>query len=93
MVKQVASFGGDISDFVPACLYDKIKRPSKDTISKLLICVVASFNKSIRSLIEKLGCLFGDEKIIEKYSNFSLDREYRYGKIKVSSFCYKENIE
>ena len=24
MVKQVASFGGDISDFVPACLYDKI---------------------------------------------------------------------
>ena len=34
-----------------------------------------------------------DEKIIEKYSNFSLDREYRYGKIKVSSFCYKENIE
>ena len=34
-----------------------------------------------------------DEKIIEKYSNFSLDREYRYGKIKVSSFCDKENIE
>lgn len=34
-----------------------------------------------------------DEKIIEKYSNFSLDREYRYGKIKISSFCYKENIE
>jgi pantetheine-phosphate adenylyltransferase len=24
MVKQVASFGGDISDFVPVCLYDKI---------------------------------------------------------------------
>ncbi|MBQ9673806.1 MAG: pantetheine-phosphate adenylyltransferase [Ruminococcus sp.] len=24
MVKQVASFGGDISDFVPDCLYDKI---------------------------------------------------------------------
>ena len=24
MVKQVASFGGDISDFVPTCLYEKI---------------------------------------------------------------------
>ncbi|MDY4813776.1 MAG: 16S rRNA (guanine(966)-N(2))-methyltransferase RsmD [Ruminococcus sp.] len=34
-----------------------------------------------------------DEKIVEKCCNFSLDREYRYGKIKVSSFCYEEKIE
>lgn len=34
-----------------------------------------------------------DEKIVEKCCNFSLDREYRYGKIKVSSFCNKEKIE
>ncbi len=34
-----------------------------------------------------------DEKIVEKCCDFSLDREYRYGKIKVSSFCHNEMIE
>lgn len=28
-----------------------------------------------------------DEKIFEKYGDFYLDRQYRYGKIVVSSFC------
>jgi 16S rRNA (guanine(966)-N(2))-methyltransferase RsmD len=32
-----------------------------------------------------------DEKIVEKCCDFSLDRQYRYGKIKVSTFCRKEN--
>ncbi|MCH5202458.1 MAG: 16S rRNA (guanine(966)-N(2))-methyltransferase RsmD [Oscillospiraceae bacterium] len=31
-----------------------------------------------------------DEKIVEKCCGFSLDREYRYGKIKISSFCQSE---
>ena len=31
-----------------------------------------------------------DEKIFEKYSEFCLDRQYRYGKIIVSSFCIKD---
>ncbi|MBQ9673805.1 MAG: 16S rRNA (guanine(966)-N(2))-methyltransferase RsmD [Ruminococcus sp.] len=34
-----------------------------------------------------------DEKIIENCCDFSLDREYRYGKIKVSSFCRKMSDE
>lgn len=34
-----------------------------------------------------------DEKIIENCCKFSLDREYRYGKIKVSSFCCKNKAE
>jgi 16S rRNA (guanine(966)-N(2))-methyltransferase RsmD len=34
-----------------------------------------------------------DEKIVEKCCGFSLDREYRYGKIKVSTFCCKENSD
>lgn len=34
-----------------------------------------------------------DEKIVEKCCDFSLDREYRYGKIKISSFCHINNVE
>lgn len=31
-----------------------------------------------------------DEKIFKKYGKFYLDRQYRYGKIIVSSFCQKD---
>ena len=34
-----------------------------------------------------------DEKILSNYGNFTLDREYRYGKIRISTFRHKDCIK
>ena len=34
-----------------------------------------------------------DEEILSNYGNFVLDRQYRYGKIKISTFRHKDFVQ
>lgn len=62
---------------------------SAGLLQEVLPVVVENMNKGGLIVCESLL----NESLPEKVGAFSLDREYRYGKIKISLYCVKESVD